>query len=305
MAPRILMIGGPGHIGPWALAGLRELAPQAELFVMNRRGQAPEGAWTISGDRHDPEAMRQALDAAQPDLLIDMIPFTVAEAEATVAALRTHGGPERVAMVSSADVYAAFSRLSGLIGGAPETEPLTEASPLREGEGAQGSGYDKLGVERSYAAALPHVAALRLPAVYGWPDQGRIANYADPMLDGAEVIALHPAVARWRFARVLSRNAGWGVALAALRAPAGHHAWNVAEPVSPSEAEWAGRIADALGWRGRIVESDAEEAPGFDADQPIALSDARIREELGFGERHDPGEGLADNLRRHAEARRG
>jgi nucleoside-diphosphate-sugar epimerase len=204
-------------------------------------------------------------------------------------------------LVSSADVYAAFSRLNGLIGGAPETGPITEESPLREA--APDPGYDKLGVERAYAAGLPDVAALRLPAVYGWPDRGRIADHADPMLDGAEEVALHPALARWRFARVLSRNAGWAVALAALRAPAGHHAWNVAEPVSPSEAEWAGRIADALGWRGRIVESEAEEAPGFHADQSIVLSDGRIRKELGFGERHDPAEGLADNVRRYAEWR--
>ena len=305
MARRILMIGGTGLIGPWALAGLRELAPEAALYVLNRRGRAPEGATAIAGDRHDPAALRRALGEARPDLLIDMIAFTVAAAEATVAALRDQGGPEKVVLVSSADVYAAFSRLNGLIGGEPETGPLTEEAPLREGEGAQGADYDKLGVERTYAAALPEVAALRLPAVYGWPDRGRIAGYADAMLDGRDEIVLHPALARWRFARVLNRNAGWAVALAALRAPNGHHAWNLAEPVSPSEAEWAARIAQALDWRGRIVEDEAGEAPEFRADQPIVLSDARIRDDLGYAERHDPAEGLADNLRRHAEARKG
>jgi nucleoside-diphosphate-sugar epimerase len=77
----------------------------------------------------------------------------------------------------------------------------------------------------------------------------------------------------------------------------------VAEPVSPSEAEWVGRIAEGLGWRGRIVEREDAEAPGFRAEQPIILSDARIRAELGYRERHDPAEGLRDNVRRYREAR--
>jgi hypothetical protein len=51
------------------------------------------------------------------------------------------------------------------------------------------------------------------------------------------------------------------------------------------------------------VESDAAEAPEFHAAQDIVLSDARIRAELGYRERHDPEEGLRDNLRRYAEAR--
>ena len=57
--------------------------------------------------------------------------------------------------------------------------------------------------------------------------------------------------------------------------------------------------------RKAIVEDEGEEAPGFRADQPIALEDARIREELGFHERHDPDEGLADAVRRIAAARQG
>ena len=104
---------------------------------------------------------------------------------------------------------------------------------------------------------------------------------------------------------MLSRNAEWALALVALRAPGGHHTWNVAEPVSRSEAEWVVRIAQGLGWRGRIVESEAAEPPEFNADQSIVLSDARIRDDLGFGERHDPAEGLADNLRRYGEWRKG
>jgi nucleoside-diphosphate-sugar epimerase len=304
MAPRVLMIGGTGLIGPWAVAELRRLAPEAQILAMNRRGRAPEGATALAGDRHDAQALRGALEAARPDVLIDMIPFTMAEAKATVDALSRHGAEVRVVAVSSADVYAAFSRLNRLIGGEPEVGPITEDSPLREGEGGQGAGYDKLGVERTYAA-LPTVAALRLPAVYGWPDAGRIAPWLEPMLEGAESLRLHPAEAGWRFARVLNRNAGFAVALAALRAGPGFRAWNVAEPVSPTTAEWVARIARAAGWEGRIVEDHGEEAPGFRADQPIALEDARIREELGFHERHDPDEGLADAVRRIAAARQG
>jgi nucleoside-diphosphate-sugar epimerase len=45
------------------------------------------------------------------------------------------------------------------------------------------------------------------------------------------------------------------------------------------------------------------EPPGFDADQPIILSDARIRADLGYYERHDPEEGLRDAVQRYAEKR--
>jgi hypothetical protein len=117
-------------------------------------------------------------------------------------------GPGGPPVARKANVYAALSRLNGLIGGEPETAPITEESPLRDGEGMQGAGYDKLGVERAYAAALPNIATLRLPAVYGWSNRGRIGDHADPMLNGAEEIALHLALVRWRFTCVLSRNTG-------------------------------------------------------------------------------------------------
>jgi nucleoside-diphosphate-sugar epimerase len=300
---RVLMIGGTGHIGPWALAGLRELEPGAELFAMNRRGRAADGVVAFAGDRHQPEALVRALREARPDVVVDMIPFRVADAEEVVAALRSAGVAPRLVIVSSADVYAAFSRLNGLIGGEPEAGPIAEDAPLREGEGAQGAEYDKLGVERAYALALGDVTALRLPAVYGWADVGRIADWADPMLDGAEEVRMHPRLARWRFARVFCGNAGWAVALAALRAGPGVRAFNVAEPVSPSEREWAECIGRAVGWQGRIVEDEEQDAPRFRADQDIVLDDRRIREALGFGERHDPEDGLRDNVRRYAEGR--
>ena len=300
---RVLVIGGTGLIGPWVLAGLQELDPGVDLWVMNRRGQGPDGVTALQGDRHDPSELRAALAAARPEVLIDMIAFTRAEAQATAEALRDYGAPERAVAVSSADVYGAFSRLNGLAGGPPETGPITETSPLRTGEGAQGAAYDKLAVERVYAATLENVAVLRLPAVYGWPDQSRIEAYAGPMLERADEIVLHPRLARWRFARVLNRNAGHAVALAALGNWSGFRAWNVAEPVSPTEAEWVARIGKAVGWRGRIVESDAAEAPGFNPDQPIILSDARIRADLAYHERHDPEEGLRAAVERYEQAR--
>ena len=300
---RVLVIGGTGHIGPWVLSDLRELQPDVDLWAMNRRGRAPEGAHALQGDRHDPAVLRAALDAARPDVVVDMIAFTGTDAQVTAEVMCDFRTPRRVVVVSSADVYEAFSRLNGLVGGAPETDPITETSPLRRDEGAQGASYDKLAVERAYARKLQDVAVLRLPAVYGWPDQSRIEDYAGPMLDGADGIALHPRVARWRFARVLSRNAGFAVGLAAIGNWSGFQAWNVSERVSPTEVEWVARIGRAAGWHGQIAEREGAEPPGFDADQPIILSDARIRADLGYYERHDPEEGLRDAVQRYAEKR--
>ena len=260
---RVLLISGTGLIGPWVLAGLRGLQPGVEIWAMNRRGQAFKGVTALWGDRHDPAAVRVAVKAAQPEVVMDMIAFTGPEAQTTAEALRDHGTPRRTIVVSSADVYEAFSRLNGLVGGEPETEPMTEASPLRAGAGAQGAAYDMLGVEQTYAAALGNVAALRLPAVSGWPDRSRIEDYAGTMLDVADEIAPHARVAHWRFARVLNRNAGFAVALAALGGWLGFRAWNVAEPVSPTESDWVGRIGRAAGWGGRIVEREGNEPPGF------------------------------------------
>lgn len=300
---RVLVIGGTGLIGPWVLSSLQELEPGVEIWAMNRRGKALDRVTVMRGDRHDPAAVQAALKAAQPEVVVDMIAFTGPEAQATVEVLREHGAPRRAVVVSSADVYEAFSRLNGLVGGPSETGPITEASPLRQGEGAQGPSYDKLAVEKVYSAALENVAVLRLPAVYGWPDRSRIEDYAGPMLDSVDEIALHPRLARWRFARVLNRNAGYAVALAAVGNWSGHRAWNVAEPVWPTEAEWAARIGRVAGWRGQILESEAAEPPGFNADQPIVLSDARIRSDLGYSERHDPEAGLKDAVEHFAQSR--
>jgi nucleoside-diphosphate-sugar epimerase len=97
------------------------------------------------------------------------------------------GRAGRLLMISSADVYRAYGRLTGLEPGEPDAVPLTEDAALRRvfypyrkqaaRLGAYANDYEKNLAEREVAAVtdLPSVI-LRLPKVYGREDNGNLAT---------------------------------------------------------------------------------------------------------------------------------
>ena len=93
---RVVIIGGSGHVGTYLVPGLVE----AGFEVVNvsrgkREPYSPHAAWkavrTVEIDREGQEkagAFGRKILALKPDIVIDMICFTLASAEHLVEALR-------------------------------------------------------------------------------------------------------------------------------------------------------------------------------------------------------------------------
>ncbi len=297
---RVLMIGGT------ALTGLHLIGelmgnPSVSVHVLSRTGKPVFCETAHRGDRRVPGVLPRTLATVRPDVVVDMVPFTEADAAGLITALEGHGKAVPVVACSSSDVYAAYGRIHGTEDAAVQTCPIDEDGALRQRLGPEGKAYDKLAVERLLSGALDDVTILRLPVIYGWPDASRIAAYLDRMLDAAEEIVLAPQRAAFRISRSLHKNVAHALALAVWAGASGRRLYNVAEPEAWSEAEWAGRIAAACGWRGRI----RTDGDGGGPVQDLTVSSTRIRAELGYAEVHTPEAGLAEAVAFHAWQRRG
>lgn len=83
----LFLIGGTGFIGRHVT---RRLVERGHAVTVFHRGETtpdlPSAVETVHGNRDDTEALRAALDAAAPDGVLDIIPYTEAQAEALVEA---------------------------------------------------------------------------------------------------------------------------------------------------------------------------------------------------------------------------
>src|SRR5262249_53840093 len=151
-----------------------------------------------------------------PDVVLDVIPYTEAEAAEVMRVFR--GRARRVVALSSGDVYQAYDRFRRVVSEAPEPGLLREDAPLREnlypyraqasGRGGMAYDYDKIRVGRAVLgdAQLPGTV-LRLPMVYGPGDrQHRLFPYLKRMDDGRPAILLEMNQARWRWTRGYVEN---------------------------------------------------------------------------------------------------
>jgi len=295
---RVLIIGGTALVGPYVL---RELMAEGvdEVWTFTRSGKSYYCERALVGDRDDDDALKSAIKEARPDLIVDMIPFTVRNAEKLVAACRTIGIDPKIVALSSIDVYSAYGRMNKTEEAPYQHSPIRENMALRKKYGPAGAAYDKIGVERVYQKAFDDLVILRLPATYGWPDTTRVAFYLDQMLAGEREITISEDQAAFRFSRCLHKNAAYAVALAARRSKKGTVIYNVAEPTAYTEIEWVKKIRALCGWSGKIKlspwEADAEKPP-----QQFEVDTNAIRRDLGFFEKYDPDEGLADTVAFHA-----
>ena len=102
---RILLIGGNGFIGRFAVAALKQ---QGHTLAMFHRGTtaAPCGVDEIRGDRHQLNASAQDLKRFAPDVVIDLVISSGSQAKELMNIFR--GVARRVVMLSSIDVYRAI-----------------------------------------------------------------------------------------------------------------------------------------------------------------------------------------------------
>lgn len=284
---RALFLGGTAFTGPYAV---RELVERGHEVTVFHRGDTepdlPASVVHVHGDVADLDDHLPELLELRPDVVIDMLAF-VPKDGSRIRAFKEVA--RRGVVVSSADVYRAFGRLWRSELGPPEQLPLTEDSPLREV--VIDEGYDKVGVEGAARAdpELP-VTIVRYPAVYGPGDpQHRLYGYVRRMDDARPAILLEETHASWQWVRGYAEDVGHALALVAESEQAAGRIYNVAAQVAHREGDWVQRIADTVGWDGRVVVTPVDvlpEAmrPKVDFSQDYVVDSSRIRTELGYSE---------------------
>jgi len=302
---RILLIGGTGFIGSFLAPELQRRG--AEVATLTR-GVSPiphvDGLTRVIGDRKRIRDAVPSIRAFGPDVVVDLVLSSGAQATELMAAVR--GIATRVVALSSIDVYRACGVLHGLEEGPLEPVPLTEDSALRTKMstyppaqiaalqkiyGWLDDDYDKIPVERAVLGDpdLPGTV-LRLPMVYGPGDPlHRLWPLVKRMDDRRPAILMDSVLAAWRSPRGYVENVAAAIALAAVSDHAANRVYNVAEPVSYSEREWAERVARVVRWTGEVLELPPERTPRHlqmpgNAEQHWSADSTRIRSELGFTE---------------------
>jgi nucleoside-diphosphate-sugar epimerase len=100
---QVLVIGGTGFIGSHVV---RELASRGIDVHVFHRGETqaalPGSVQYLHGNREDLRALFAATRHLTPDVVVDMIALTEAQARATLELC--HGGAGRVVVISSMDV---------------------------------------------------------------------------------------------------------------------------------------------------------------------------------------------------------
>jgi nucleoside-diphosphate-sugar epimerase len=308
---RFLAIGGTGFIGRFTLPLLAGDGHEVIAFHRGERA-APSGIGSIYGDRRDLTVYCAALQSLQPEVVID---FLLSNERQATQLVDLFGGMARLVMVSSCDVYRAAGILHGTEPGEPDNTPANEDSPLRTHlhvyppavvRQIQGvypwleEDYDKIPAENAIRNAGGTV--LRLPMVYGPGDPlRRFLPVVKRVDDGRRVIVLDQATADWRGVRGYVEDVAWGIALAAMDPRAAGRVYNIGDAENFTELEWRSQIADAAGFRGRIVvvppERLAEHLRGRgNLRQHWAVDSSRIRRELGYTERVTRTEALARTI---------
>jgi nucleoside-diphosphate-sugar epimerase len=302
---KLLVIGASGFIGPHVLSALLRRGHQvAALDRGTSATQLPSEVRKIVGNRNDLAASKEQIVQFAPDLVVDLILSSGRQALALMNFFR--GVARRVVAISSADVYRACGILHRFESGPLQDVPLTEDSELRTKHdvyppeliqqlkqmfGWLDDEYDKIPVER-IVLGDPELAGtvLRLPMVYGPGDRlHRFWPYLKRMDDNRPAILIQEDVARWHAPRGYVENVAAAIALAATDQRAARRIYNIAEPESFSEEEWARKIAERVGWSGSILAVPKDILPPhlqlpYRAEQDWAVSSERIRRELGYAE---------------------
>jgi nucleoside-diphosphate-sugar epimerase len=301
-AMRITVLGGTGFIGPFVV---RRLAAEGHQVTVVHRGEHErddlgEGVRHVHTDRAELSAAMGEIGDA--DVALDMAPFTEAQMQTALDALRGHAG--RVVVVSSADVYRVFGALLGIEDSPLPSPPCDEDAPLRTvrhpyrhrpEEGPDWlRDYDKIPIEQLVLNdSQVRGTALRLGAVYGPGDnQHRMGDIVEAIDSGREVIEMQQAQAEARWPYVYVENAAAAIALAVTDERAAGRVYNVGPPRTPTNEEFTRGVIRALGWEGRIVV-----VPGETPRHQVDLPTQRIRDELGYTEPVS----FDDSVRRAAE----
>ena len=310
---KILLIGGTGFIGPCVVHELVRGGHHATIYSRGTsRAELPDGVDRIVGTRDDIGAHREEFRRLTPDVVVDFILSSGAQAEISMNTFR--GIAKRIVVLSSGDVYRACGILYGFESGPLQPLPLRENAELRTRQNPYppevlarvrqvypwvGDAYDKIPVEQ-IAMSDPELrgTVLRLPMVYGPGDPlHRLFPHLKRMDDQRPAILLQEDAARWRGPRGYVENVAAAIALATVSEHAAGEIYNIAEPDAHTEAEWVGRIGRAVGWNGKVVSVPKDSTPPhlrvpYNSEQDWVYDTTKIRQQLGFTEPLEESEAL-------------
>ena len=309
---KILVLGGTGFIGWHLTSHLLERGHEVSVFHRGIRDESfPRQVVHIHGDRNRLHEQASAFAAFSPEVVVDLIAFTEADARSTIQIFGDKAA--RLVCASSMDVYQAYGSFRRLEISTPGARPLAEDAPLRttlfpyRGEATKKRelwfNYEKILVERimMHNDSLPALV-LRLPQVFGPHDsQHRLRTYLKRM-DAKENIIIGEAKARWRWTRGYVEDIAFGLALAVENRSAVGEIFNIGEEEAEREIDWIRRIGRAAKWRGEIevVPEDTlpkELAEPYDWNHDLAGDTRRIRHTLGYRETVSPGEAMERSVR--------
>jgi nucleoside-diphosphate-sugar epimerase len=308
---RVLVLGGAGFIGSHIVQRLIQAGHAVTTFL--RPNHARKDIPAIYGDRNHIDQSLDDFRRLRPDIVVDTIAFTEAQAQALVTVFR--GIARRTVVLSGGDVYRAHDILHGRVPGPLEHTPLTESSPLRDRlypyrgvplphiEGFNLDDYEKIMVERAVMgiADLPGTV-LRLPMVYGPGDhegrKRRFWPYLKRMDDGREALLLDRRTANWKAPWGYTAEIAEAVRLAVEQDRAAGQIYNVGESDSLDMQTWIRELAQVAGWQGRVVVVDRPCPPPslprtLNLDQNLDMDTTKIRRELGYPETVSRREALA------------
>jgi nucleoside-diphosphate-sugar epimerase len=308
----ILVIGGTKFIGPPVV---RRLVASGHDVTVFHRGQThanlPDTVKHLLGDRAHLSDFKSDFQSLSPDVVLDMMPLTEADAQAVMHTFT--GMAQRIVGISSQDVYQAYDVFRGVDSGSLQPLPLTENSQLRSrlypyrDEAAQPDSrfrdYEKILVERIFMSdpALPGTI-LRLPMVYGIGDyQHRFYPYLRRMDNNRPAILLAEEIAHWRGSWGYVENVAAAIALAVTDQRAQGRIYNVSERSSITEAARILLIGRLAGWQGKVISVPKSLMPStvklpYNAEQHWVVDSSRIRTELGFVEPIDYETGISRTI---------
>ena len=323
---RVLVIGGTGFIGPHVV---RLLASEGHEIAVFHRGEhegdlpaSVHHVHSVSGAipvTELPPDVKAELRQFNPDVVLHMIAMGAADTRTLVETF--HGIAQRVVVLSSADVYRAYSRISGSELGLPDRRPITEDSPLRKKlypyRTAASSGdwrhhYEKILVEQA-AMSDPELPGtiLRLPAVYGpGDDKHRFFSYVKRMGDRRPAILMSTGQAAWRWTHGYVEDVARAIALVVTKDKAAGKIYNVGEENTPTTGARLRLLKRVAGWEGQLLFIPRRFLPAHLKDkynyrQDLVLDTSRIRQDLGWHEAVLPDEALRRTIeweRAHAPA---
>lgn len=302
----ILLIGGTGFIGRHLIELLNKNNHQ--LIVFSRNAPAfdlPPGVITIQGNRMHLKQYRKQFEMFKPDVVVDLIPYTLQEAEGLLETFQ--GITPHIIALSSGDVYQAYDVFHGKAGQVTSGE-LDENSALRTQMFPYRNlgqfndllyDYEKIHVEQALIGnGGIDVTILRLAALYGEYDrQKKLSAYIQPMLQDEGEILIPEHKANWRWTRAYVKDVISAIELAIEKEAARNEIFNVGAKKTYSQFEIIELLKAITGWKGEIVTikqniisdmpDDFEEEltkDEYNYAQHIVLNSQKIRDVLGYKE---------------------